>query len=77
MINKPLYDTITVNLAKLSIQDCERLLKKKDKVMEKYVHLLKNKKFASIITSGTAAIDNVKYRHSEICKLFQEVLEDD
>lgn len=77
MINKPLYDTITVNLAKLSIQDCERLLKKKDKVMEKYIHLLKNKKFASIITSGTAAIDNVKYRHSEICKLFQEVLEDD
>lgn len=52
-------------------------MKKKDKVMEKYVHLLKNKKFASIITSGTAAIDNVKYRHSEICKLFQEVLEDD
>lgn len=74
MINKPLYDAVTVNLTKLSMQDCEVLLKKKDKVMEKYIDLLKNKKFVNIITSGTAAIDNVKGRHSEICKLFQQVL---
>lgn len=76
-INKPLFDAVTVNLAKLSVQDCKSLLKKKDKVMEKYTALLKDKKFASIITSGTAAIDNVKKRHSEIGKLFQEVIEDD
>ena len=77
MINKPLYDAVTVNLAKLSVQDCKRLLKKKDKVMEKYAALLKDKTFSSIITSGTAAIDHVRIRHSEIGKLFQEVLEDD
>ena len=28
MINKPLYDAVTVNLAKLSVQDCKNLLKK-------------------------------------------------
>jgi len=77
MINKPLYDAVTVNLAKLSVPECENLLKKKDKLMEKYIELLNNKKFISIITSGTAAIDNVKKRHSTIYQLFHEVLEDD
>lgn len=77
MINKPLYDAVTVNLAKLSTQECEKLLKKKMELMEKYNELLMDKKFVSIITSGTAAIDNVKNRHSTIHKLFQEVLEYD
>lgn len=76
-INKPLYDAITVNLAKLSVQECERLLRKKDELLGKYIELLKNEKFVSIITSGTAAIDNVKSRHSMIYELFQEVLKDD
>jgi len=76
-INKPLYDAITVNLAKLSVQECERLLRKKDELLEKYIELLKNEKFVSIITSGTAAIDNVKSRHNIIYGLFQEVLKDD
>lgn len=73
-INKPLYDAITVNLAKLSIQECETLLKRKDELLEKYIELLSDEKFVSIITSGTAAIDNVQRRHSAIYKLFQEVL---
>lgn len=77
MLNKPLYDAVTVNLAKLSLQECEKLLQKKDELMEKYIALLKDKKFTGIITSGTAAIDNVKRRHSTIYQLFQEVLADD
>ena len=77
MINKPLYDAVTVNLAKLSVQDCKNLLKKKEEVLKKYIALLMDKKFTGMITSGTAAVDNVRNRHSVICKLFQEVLEDD
>lgn len=76
-INKPLFDAITVNLAKLSIQECERLLRKKDNLLDKYIELLRDEKFVNIITSGTAAIDNVKGRHSIIHGLFQEVLNDD
>lgn len=76
-INKPLYDAITVNLAKLSEQECTRLLERKDKLNTKYKKLLKDKKFVDIITSGTAAIDNVTSRHNTIYKLFQEVLADD
>lgn len=76
-INKPLYDAVTVNLAKLSIQECERLLRRKDELLNRYIELLKNKKFVESITSGTAAIDNVKGRHNTIYNLFQEVLSDD
>lgn len=76
-INKPLYDSITVNLAKLSIDDCEKLLRKKNTLLVKYNILLKDQKFVDIITSGTAAIINVKGRYKAIHKLFQEVLVND
>lgn len=76
-INKPLYDAITVNMAKLSEKECEQLFEKKDKLLEEYDKLLKDKKFVNIITSGTAAIDNVKGRHNAIYKLFRKVLVDD
>ncbi len=76
-INKPLYDAITVNLAKLSTQECEKLLRRKDELLEKYKELLNDKKFVDMITSGTAAIDNVKDRHRIIYNLFQGVLADD
>lgn len=46
-------------------------------MLDKYIELLNDKKFVSIITSGTAAIDNVKSRHNIIYNLFQEVLADD
>lgn len=76
-INKPLYDAVSVNLAKLSTQDCEKLLEKKNILFNKYIKLLKDTEFVKIITNGTAAIDNVKNRHNRISKLFQEVLADD
>ena len=76
-LNKPLYDAITVNMAKLSEKECEQLLVKKDKLLEEYDKLLKDKKFVNIITSGTAAIDNVKGRHNAIYKIFRKVLTDD
>ncbi|MCI9296878.1 MAG: DUF262 domain-containing protein [Lachnospiraceae bacterium] len=76
-INKPLYDAVSVNLAKLSVEDCEKLLREKDKLMIKYTALLRDKKFVDIITNGTAAIHNVEGRHSAIHKIFQEVLVND
>lgn len=76
-INKPLYDAVTVNLARLSVQDCERLLRNKDKLLLNYMKLLRNKKFVDIITSGTATISNVEGRYHAIYELFQEELRDD
>ena len=76
-INKPLYDAVTVNLAKLDEEDCQKLLDRKDRLIEKYTALLADKNFVDIITRGTAAINNVEGRYKEIYKIFQEVLEDD
>lgn len=76
-INKPLYDSVSVNLAKLSVQDCEKLLEKKDILEKKYTALLNDKDFVDIITNGTAKVLNVKARHHKIHKIFHEVLADD
>lgn len=62
-INKPLYDAVSVNLAKLSENECEKLLIKKDELNHKYTMLLKDKDFVGIITNGTAKIPNVKERY--------------
>lgn len=76
-INKPLYDAVTVNLARLDEKDCQKLLYKKDNLLEKYTALLSDKDFVDIITRGTASINNVEGRYEAIYKIFQEVLEDD
>ena len=76
-INKPLFDSISVNLAKLSINDCEKLLQNKSKLHGKYTALLQNKEFVAIITNGTAKIPNVQNRYRQIKNIFQEVLDDD
>lgn len=76
-INKPLFDAVTVNLAKLSEEDCQKLLYRKDNLIERYKTLLLDDEFVDIITRGTAAINNVEGRYKTIHKLFQEVLEND
>ena len=73
-INKPLYDAVAVNLARLEVRDCEELLQKKEELSGKYISLLNDKKFVDIITRGTATISSVKGRYDAIYKLFQEVL---
>ncbi len=76
-INKPLFDVVTVSLAKLDEKDCKKLLYKKNELIEKYTELLLDSKFVDIITRGTATINNVEGRYKAIQKIFQEVLEDD
>ncbi len=76
-INRPLYDAVSVSLAGLSESDCEKLLNKKNKLIQKYNALLKDKEFVDIITNGTAKIQNVQSRYQKINDIFQEVLADD
>ena len=76
-INKPLYDAVSVSLARLSLGDCEKLLENKNELNRKYIALLKNKAFVDIITNGTAKTQNVEKRYLEINNIFQEVLVND
>ena len=76
-INKPLYDAVSVNLAKLSTKKCEILLERKEQLLRVYTILLRDTEFIDIITNGTAKIQNVQSRHAKIYEVFQEVLADD
>lgn len=76
-INKPLFDAVSVNLAKRSEKDCEKLLAEREKLEKRYTALLLDEKFVDIITRGTATISNVRRRHKKIDRIFQEVLSDD
>ena len=76
-INKPLYDVISVTLARLSQEECEKLLQKKEKLNERYTALLKNPEFVDIITNATGKSQNVEDRYTKINGIFQEVLADD
>lgn len=76
-INKPLYDTISVNLGKLTETECDTLLRKRNQLLNDYHELLNNDDFVDIITNGTAKIPNVKLRYRLISKLFRGILDHD
>lgn len=76
-INKPLFDAVSVNLAKLSVQECEILVQKKEQLNERFIKLLKDKGFSVSISNATAKIVNVKNRHKKIYEIFRSVIEYD
>lgn len=76
-INKPLFDAVAVNLAKLSEEECRILLIHKDVLLEKYQEKLIEPDFVQIISNGTATIMNVKKRHAEMEQLFRSIILDD
>lgn len=73
-INKPLFDAVAVNLAKLSEEECRILLIHKDVLLEKYQEKLIEPDFVQIISNGTATIMNIKKRHAEMEQLFRGII---
>lgn len=74
-LNKALFDSWAVNLSRLSEIEIEKLISKKDNVMERFIKLLKNEEFNSYITFGTGKIKAVKIRFSKIKQLIKECLQ--
>ncbi|HAO22386.1 MAG: hypothetical protein BWK80_56245 [Desulfobacteraceae bacterium IS3] len=73
-INKALFDTWSVNLAKLSEEDITLLILKKDKLKEMFLNLMNtDKDFEKSITSATGDIRAVERRFSKIANLLKEV----
>lgn len=71
-INKPLYEAIMVQLAKLSDKEMERLLSQKALFLQSYKNCFNDDEFVSSIRDGTARIQNVKIRHEKMKVLFNE-----
>lgn len=74
VINKPLFDCVSVNFAKLSDEERSTLLSKKKSFLIAYENLLREEAFVSIISMGTATEENVRGRHARIKSLIRNVL---
>jgi len=71
MINKPLFEILSVSFAKLSEIEQNKLLNKKDECNNKFIEMLKNDPhFMDYITKGTSNKDRVQKRH----KIFLDFL---
>lgn len=74
-LNKALFETWSVNLAKLSQDELLILKQKKDKVIDNFVNLMnQDKDFVNSITAGTGKLNAVKTRLEKIEKLLKGVL---
>lgn len=74
-LNKALFDTWSVNLARLQERELKNLIRKKDIVIDKFIELMKNNEaFVRAISTGTGKIKAVKTRFEEIQKIIKESL---
>ncbi|MDO3411568.1 DUF262 domain-containing protein [Saccharibacillus sp. CPCC 101409] len=73
-INKALFDTWSVNLGNLNLNQSNILFQRKDILIEKFMKLMLNKEFDGAISQGTGDPRRVNYRFSKIEELITEVL---
>ncbi|MDR3188016.1 MAG: DUF262 domain-containing protein [Prevotellaceae bacterium] len=75
-INKALFDSISVSFAKLSDEQCESLISKKNIFRDKLIalHNSEDGKFLRSLTQGTALKVNVLQRFTDINNIINETL---
>ena len=76
-INKALFETLSVWLAKCSDQERDKLVKKREIVKRLFIELNNDDKFFYALSSGTGQKDSVNYRHRKIRELIQSILNND
>jgi hypothetical protein len=69
-INKALFESISVNLALLSLEERKRLVSRKQTVREKFIALCLNRDFDSAISQGTGDPLKVQRRFAMVKVLF-------
>ena len=76
MINKPLFDSVSVSLARLSGNERTKLLNLKDIFLPRYKDLLQNEEFRKIISNATATRVNIERRYEMVETVIRETLDD-
>ncbi len=71
-INKALFESISVNLAKMTPRELTRLQERRDKVQERLMDLMDDGKFLQAISGGTGDVDKVHTRFAAIEEIFRE-----
>lgn len=75
-LNKAIFETLSVSIAKLSKEQKNEIINKKALFAKKIFELFEKDEFINCVTSGTAKNEKVKYRYSQINSLIEEVLDD-
>ncbi|MFD2409273.1 GmrSD restriction endonuclease domain-containing protein [Paenibacillus rhizoplanae] len=73
-INKALFDTWSVNLGNLDNEQVKKLVINRDLIKDKFMKLMKNKRFDGAISQGTGDPRRVEFRFTRVEKIIKEVL---
>lgn len=74
-INKALFETWAVNLGKLKKDEFEKLLPEKEKLIDKFIDLMKQSDFDNAISQGTGDRNKVKIRFGRIEQIIKEIVQ--
>lgn len=74
LINKPLFEALSVSLAKLNVDDKEILLMNKDEFLGEFSELLSSETFNETISKSTANTVNVNSRFSDIREMISKFI---
>jgi hypothetical protein len=72
-INKALFDVFSVSLA-LYNDDLERIIQKRDRLIELFMELMRDSEFESTVSGGASDLKKVEDRFSAIKNIFEELL---
>lgn len=75
-INKAMFETVAVNLARLSPSDRRRLEERKVEILQRYGELMHDYSFERSISQGTGDPQKVRYRFRTIERMFRAALDD-
>ena len=76
-INKALFEAWSVNIGKLSKDKQAVLIRRKEDLVNRFLHLMNNDyEFEKSISQGTGSVRRVRYRFSMIAKIIEETLHD-
>lgn len=70
-INKALFETLSVWLAKCSDEQRDRLIERRNIVQRLFIELNRDDKFFYALSSGTGQKESVHYRHRKVRELIQ------
>ena len=76
-INKAIYEALSVSIASLSSSEQMILLQRKTQFQNEIYSLFTQEDFIKSITSGTAKVSQVDYRHSKVQQLIKDIISHD
>ena len=73
-VNKALFESVSVNLAKMAPRELSVLRERREKVQIKFIDLMEDAGFLLTISGGTGDVEKVRRRFAAIEEMFAEVV---